>query len=173
MYSFPGTEAQPEAPANAFGSQQAKSNPAQLSLLQFSPALLVPCTRMCVYSCHPTWAPRDWWIGARIRDLFLLRCTLHLCFTHAGPQGPGQGQCAAGAQGLLEGKTERDPSSISLGTARKKEPQFPGPASCLAWSSPKDYEMESGWHPAHPALGPMWVLWSSIVTGLSVHVWGW
>lgn len=55
--SFPGTEAQPAAPANAFGSQQAKSNPAQLSLLQFSPALPVPCTRMCVYSCHPTWAP--------------------------------------------------------------------------------------------------------------------
>lgn len=43
--------------------------------------------------------PWDWWIGARIQDLSLLNCTL-ICV-----QGPCQGQCVAGAQGLLGRKT--------------------------------------------------------------------
>lgn len=113
--SFAGTEDQPAAPANAFGSQQAKSNPAQLSLLRLPPALPVPCTRMCIYSCHPAWAPG------------------------AGGEGPGSGHLftqAFSAPALHSGWSLRSMARSVCGRRSGDTGRRDGAHLSLAWVQP-------------------------------------
>lgn len=138
--SFAGTEAQPAAPANAFGSQQAKSNPAQLSLLRLPPALPVPCTRMCIYSCHPAWAPGAGGEGPGSGHLFTQAFSAPAL--HSGWSLRSMARSVCGRRSGDTGRRDGGPSFIGLGTARKKEPQFPGPAPCWPWSGTKNYKME-------------------------------
>lgn len=153
MCSFPGTEAQPAAPANAFGSQQAKSNPAQLSLLQFSPALPVPCTRMCVYSCHSTWAPETGGSGPGSRTsscsgVFFLCASFML-----GPKI----QARVSVWQVLRGYWEERQRGTHLPSAwvepgRRNHSSL---GQLHAWHGVAlKTEMEFDWHPAHAALDP-------------------
>lgn len=84
MCSFPGTEAQPAAPANAFGSQQAKSNPAQLS----PPVLSRPASSLhedVRIFLSPNMGPWHWWIRSGSRTS---PCSGVLCICASLMLGP-------------------------------------------------------------------------------------